>query len=375
MIDIDFINSAYVTLERGLSESRRRKKRLARRSVIKNFIRILFFKRENTFENKFLLYPRPEIEIIFPEVTVLEIDKFPFLKKALFFLQLGYISPSEKFRFWAAKKGYGYLQHYFSAPNITIINCGPSLLSPFLAKLCEDKHDHSKYFIIQHGLYQHHYKPYEFEFSIKACRSVVWSNILAQNYIALGMPPEKIQVLPTHLFSSIKKLNKSKKVLIIGESLNKIFPGIDDVYEEKIIQVVNYLNGNSYYNEIYFKKHPRALSNQKLDEAFIENSVAFLDKINLSDFGLVIGVVSTMMIEALSEGCRVLQLSLKIGNALNIGDYSLFTSVENLDEIEEIEEKIRKLESLETNYIQSNFLRVENNFGDYYKELMSRNSE
>lgn len=371
MIDKKFINFSYSTIERGLSESRRRKKRLARRSVIKSFISILFVKRQKTFEKKFLLYPRPEIQSIFPEATLLEINKFPFLKKALFFLQLGYISPSEEFRFWSAKKGYGYLQHYFSSPNITILNCGPSLLSPFLAKLCDDKHDDSKYFIIQHGLYQQHYKPYEFEFSVKACRSVVWSNLLAQNYVSLGMAPEKIHVLPTHLFSSIRKLNNSNKVLIIGESLNKIHPEIDIEYQEKILEVLNYLKNSSGYIDIYFKKHPRALSSPKLDSAFIENSVVFLDKINLSDYGLVIGVVSTLMIEAISEGCRALQLSLQNGKDLNIGDYSLFTSAENLHNVKEIEEKIKNLESLESNYIQKDFLLVENNFADYYKKLLN----
>ncbi len=371
MIDKNFINLSYSTIERGLSESRSRKKRLARRSVIKNLVSILFIKKEKTCERKFLLYPRKEIHQIFPEVTLLEINKFPILKKALFFLQLGYITPSEKFRLWAAKKGYGYLQYYFSASNITILNCGPSLLSPFLAKLCEDKNDGSKYFIIQHGLYQHHYQPYEFEFSVKACRSVVWSKQLAQNYITLGMPPEKIRVLPTHLFSHIKKLNNSKKVLIIGESLNKILPGIDVEYQEKIVQVLNYLKHNSYYNDIYFKKHPRALSSPKLDAAFIENSVAFRDTVTLSDYGLVVGVVSTMMIEAISEGCRALQLSLKSGKVLNIGDYSLFTSAENLTVVDDMALKIRKLECLENNYIQRDFLRVEYNFEDYYKKLIN----
>jgi hypothetical protein len=371
MIDEYFITTAYNTMERGFPEFRKRKRKLAGRFVLKNFIHIFKFKAEQTDAKKFLLHPAQEIQKIFVDVVKLDINNSPFLNKALFYLQLGYISPSIGIRLWAARKGYRYLQHYFKSGNITILNCGPSILSPFLAKLCEDKNDDSRYYIIQHGFYQLDYKPYDFEFKIAACRSIIWSDLLAQNYISLGMAPEKIHVLPTHLFRELKKLNISHKVLIIGESLNKINPDFDREYGQKVLQIINYLKRNSKYNEFYFKKHPRALPSVKLDLALKTNSVKFTEKINLNDYGLVIGAVSTLMIEAMAEGCRVLQLSLEEFSSLNIGNYSIYTSAENIQDIEQTTEKFTTLNNLQKNYINSEYLRIDNNFEDYYKRLIN----
>lgn len=358
-------------MERGFPELRKRKRQLARRSVFKNFLNIFLVQIENTRGNKFLLHPKPVIREIFAEAIELDVNNSPFLNKALFYLQVGYISPSLGIRLWAARKGYGYLQHYFKSGNITILNCGPSILSPFLAKLCEDKNDDSKFYIIQHGLYQLDNKPYDFEFKIAACRSIVWSDLLAQNYIFLGMAPEKILVLPTHLFRAIKKLNVSDKVLIIGESVNRINPDFDREYLEKIIQTINYLKQNSNYIEFHFKKHPRALPSAQLDAVLETNTIKFKDKINLGDYGLVIGAVSTLMIEAMAEGCRVLQLSLENFSSINVGNYSLYTSVENIQNIEQTREKFNTLNNLQNNYISSEYLRVDNRYEDYYKRLMN----
>ncbi|TVZ28224.1 hypothetical protein JM83_3337 [Gillisia sp. Hel_I_86] len=370
MIDENFISTAYSTMERGFPEIRKRKRQMAGRSLLKIFLRIFFVKPEETHEKIFLLHPKPEIQKIFTDAIKLDINNSAFLKKALFYLQLGYISPNDRIRVWAAKRGYNYLQYYFRPSNITILNCGPSILSPFLAKLCEDKNDDSKYYIIQHGLYQLNNMPYEFEFSIKASRSVVWSSLLAQNYIALGIASEKIHVLPTYLFREIKELNRSNKVLIIGESLNKINTEFDVEYQEKLLEVINYLKLNSKYNDFHFKKHPRALSSPELDTALENNSVKLTDKINLNNYGLVIGAISTLMIEAMAEGCRVLQISLENCQSLNVGDYSLHTSAENLQDIREVSKKIGSLDNLEYNFINREFLRVDNNFEDYYKQLL-----
>jgi hypothetical protein len=370
MIDGHFINSAYSTLERGFAESRKRKKKMAARSVLRNVLYLLLVKPERSQNKVFLLHPHYEVEKIFPNAINIDRIKSPFLKKILFLFQLGYISPSKRIRIWAAKKAYSYLQNYFSSSNIRILNCGPSIMSPFLAKLCEDKQDDSKYFIIQHGLYQHDYKPYDFEFRIAASRSVIWCSLLAQNYIALGMNPKKINVLPTHLFREIKKFNNSNKVLIIGESLNRISTDFDWKFQNKIEKVLNYLKQDSRYQDVYFKQHPRALPSPDLDAVLINNSVEFINKINLKNYGLVIGTVSTLMIEALAEGCRVLQLSIESFKSLNVGDYSLYTSIENLKNIEEIEEKIDRLEKLKYNYINSEFLRVEHNYEAYYQQLL-----
>lgn len=357
-------------MERGFPEFRIRKRKMARRSVLKNFLYIFFVKPERSHDKTFLLHPKPEIQKIFVNTLKLDVNNSPFLNKALFYLQLGYISPFRKIRLWAANKGYRYLQYYFKSANIKILNCGPSMLSPFLAKLCEDKNDISKYYIIQHGLYQLNNTPYEFEFSINACRSVVWSDLLAQNYISLGIAPEKIEVLPTHLFREIKALNKSDKVLIIGESLNKINEDFDKEYVEKILMVINYLKQNSSYNEFDFKKHPRALPTPQLETALINNSIKLTTKNNLKEYGLVIGAISTLMIEAMAEGCRVLQLSIENLQSLNVGNYSLYTSIENLQDITEIEEKMSRLDNLKNNYINKEYLRVNHNYESYYKQLI-----
>lgn len=372
MIDENFITTAYSAMERGFPEFRKRKRKLARRSVIKNFLQIFFIKPEQTQEKIFLLHPKPEIQKMFTDALKLDINNSAYLKKALFYLQLGYISPIDRIRLWAARRGYNYLQYYFRPSNITILNCGPSILSPFLAKLCEEKNDDSKYYIIQHGLYQLDNKPYEFEYSIKACRSIVWSDLLAQNYISLGIVPKKIHVLPTHLFREIKELNLSDKVLIIGESLNKINTEFDVEYQEKLLEVINFLKLNSKYNVFHFKKHPRALPSPELDTALENNSVKLTDKINLNNYGLVIGAISTLMIEAMAEGCRVLQISLENCQSLNVGDYSLFTSAENLRDVKELGVKVDKLNNLKKNYINGDYLRVEHKFEDYYKQLLDQ---
>lgn len=371
MLNGDFITSAYKSLERGFPEFRKRKRQLAWRSVLKNFIYIFFVQPEKTNANIFLLNPAKEIQKIFSDAERLDVNNSSFLKKALFYLQFGYVFPTSGIRLWAARKGYGYLQYYFKSGNITILNSGPSILSPFLAKLCEDKKDDSKFYIIQHGIYQLDYKPYDFEFKISACRSIIWSHILAQNYISLGMAPEKIHVLPTHLFRKVKQLNVSKKILIIGESLNKINPDFDIEYGKKILETINYLKQNFNYNEFHFKKHPRALPSTQLDAALETNGVKFTDKINLNGYGLVIGAVSTLMIEAMAEGCRVLQLSLEGFSDIDLGNYSLHTSVENLEDIKEIREKIEKLNNLEKNYLSNEYLSVDNSFEDYYKRLVN----
>mgnify|MGYP003113219214 CR=1 FL=1 len=371
MIDENFIAKAYSTMERGIPDFRKRKRQIARRFVLKNFLNIIFVKPEKNYNSVFLLHPKLEVQKIFADAFKLDINSLPFLNKALFYIQLGYISPNTRIRVWAANKGFNYLQYYFNSSNITIINCGPSILSPFLVRLCENKKDSSTYYIIQHGLYQMDYKPYEFEFNNIACKSVVWSELLAQNYISQGMDAQKIQVLPTHLFRTINELNKSKKVLIIGESINKINKNFDIEYQQKIKQVVQYLKQNSDYNEFYFKKHPRALPSLQLEMALADNSIKILNKINLSDYGLLIGAVSTLMIEGLAVGCRVIQLSMEKFQ-INVGDYSLYTSIENLRDIKEIKEKIDRINNLKKNYINPEFLRVEDNFEDYYKKLLEQ---
>ncbi len=371
MIGENFITTSYTTLERGFPQFRKRKRQLAVRFVIKNLLLIFKFNSEQTDAKIFLLHPAMEIQIMFPDAVKLDINNSLFLKKALFYLQLGYISPTKGIRIWAARKGYRYLQNYFKSGNITILNSGPSVFSPFMAKLCDDKNDDSKFYIIQHGLYQLDYKPYDFELKIAACRSIIWSDLLAQNYISLGMAPKKIHVLPTHLFRQISKLNFSDKVLIIGESLNKINPDFDREFGEKILQIINYLKRNSNCCEFYFKKHPRALPSTDLDLAFETTAVTFIDKINLNEYGLVIGVVSTLMIEALAEGCRVLQLSLEQFSSINVGDYSLYTSAENIQDLEQTIEKFNKLNKLQKNYINSEYLRIDCCFEDYYKRLLN----
>ncbi|MBZ9729073.1 hypothetical protein LB467_05195 [Salegentibacter sp. JZCK2] len=371
MLDENFVTTAYNSMERGFPEFRKRKKRLAGRSILKNFLYIFKVKLVRTDARTFLLHPKPEIKKIFSDAIDLDINKSSYLKIALFYVQLGYIAPSIGVRVWAARKGYEYLQCYFKSGNITILNCGPSILSPFLAKLCEDKNDNSKYYIIQHGLYQLDYKPYEFEFRVKASRSIVWSDFLAQNYISLGMLPEKVHVLPTYLFKEIKNLNTSNKVLIVGESLNKIDTDFDREYGEKVLQMVQYLKKNTMYNEFVFKKHPRALPSAQFDAALENNDVLFTNRINLKDYGLVIGAVSTLMIEAMAEGCRVLQLSLEKFSAIEVGNYSLYTSAENIQDVKEIKEKIDILNNLDKNYIKREYLRIDKDFEDCYKRLVS----
>ncbi|WP_037320996.1 hypothetical protein [Salegentibacter sp. Hel_I_6] len=369
MIDSVFIDNAYAAMERGFPKFRKRKKKMAKRSVIKNLWSILFIRPEKNNENFFLLYPKPEIERIFSNIQQLNFNHSSFLKRSLFFLQLGYISSNSKIRVWAAKKGYRYLQQYFVSDNITILNCGPSILSPFLAKLCEDKNDESKFYIIQHGLYQIDYMPYRFEFASKACISIIWSNLLAKHYLSLGMDAKNIMVLPTYLFSQIKKLNTSKKVLIIGESINKINSNFDREYQDKVTNVISYLKANTHYSEFKFKKHPRALPSPELDKALEENQIESISEIKLNDFGLVIGAVSTLMIEALAEGCRVLQLAMDEFE-ISVGDYSLYTSIAYLEDMKNIKEKIDILNNINNNFIKSEFLRVEDNYEFHYKLLL-----
>lgn len=370
MIDEDFITMAYSTMERGFSQFKKRKKKLALHSVVKNFLFIFFIKPEKCSEKIFLLHPKPEVERIFKNATKLDVTHSSYLKKAVFYLQLGYISPVISIRMWAARKAYRYLQNYFRSSDIKIFNCGPSILSPFLAKLCEDKNDNSLYFIIQHGLYQSDYRPYEFELILKASRSIIWSDLLAQGYISLGMSPKKIHILPTYLFKEIKPLNNSRKVLIIGESLNKIDKGFDTEYQKKLLIVINYLKSNSSYNHFTFKKHPRARKSLQLHAALEKKSVIISDNIDLENYGLVIGAVSTLMIEALANGCRILQINLKGSHKVNFDNYSLYTSAENLSDMNEMEEKILSLNNLQCNHINSEFLKMEYNFADYYYQLI-----
>ncbi len=370
MIDDHFITAAYTSMERGFPEFRRRKRHLARRSVIKNFFKVFNVEQEKTDAKLFLFRPKPAIQKIFKDAVILDTEESPFLKNALFYFQLGYVFPWGGIRLFAARKGYKYLQDYFASGNISILNCGPSILSPFLAKLCEDKRDNSRYYILQHGIYQSNYQPYDFELRVTASRSVIWSELLAQHYISLGMAPEKIQVLPNYLFREVKELNPSDKVLIVGESLNKIYPQFDQEYGKKLVEVIRYLKQNTGYKEFIFKKHPRALPSPEFHAHLKNNGVTFSNEIDLKDYGLVIGAVSTFMIEALAEGCRVLQVSFEDFSAISEGDYSLHTSAEIIKNANEIGKKVTVLKNLKENYIKSEFLQVNQSFERYYQRVI-----
>lgn len=271
-----------------------------------------------------------------PEIFPVPIgDRKLSLFHEFYLLNLAYLFhsfPLGKFFFC---KAYKRLKAKLRGKPILVFNSSPSLLSSLLTYYCEYT-EGSRFIIIQHGIYQLNHVPYFYQFGLSSVETWVWSEMLRENYRKrFGM--KKIELLPTYLFSEVKKeeeieLDAPIYFLIVGEGFNRVNKQFNVDYYNSLKSLMSHLKTalGERVRTVFYKPHPRMtergfwIGRCKLNGWKVVSTIPSIDDGRL----IVIGKISTLLIQMLVEGYRCIQVndeSLK--GRYPFDDYTQFSSI------------------------------------------------
>ncbi len=303
----------------------------------------------------FRLTPALTKHLDFPQLTYFSIgktlsEKIIDVSKPYYYLNLAYLFNHTNVSVKLFEKAYVELCKILNGCVIEVYTMGPSLLSGLIALYC-NRHAGSRYCYIQHAVYQQDRIVPFYERNFTSTKSWLWGEYIAGAYRKQGV--KHIKLMPNMKIDSVTPTvnfnwDTACSILIIGESSDKYYSDYDSYFYDAIKGALNVLKNfhGLKVNKVFFKPHPRSKAKAKWRTYCDKMNWYYIESIPNGINLAVIGVFSTYLLEALSDGFIGFQVqSNAIRSITAYDDYTEFSSLisvpSSLDELSREDIKVK----------------------------------
>lgn len=379
MHDNDLIKKIINNYGRGFSELDREKLSISIKFIVKYFFLFFIrFRESKTTLRAFKLHLPSELDESFTNLAPISSynssDKSNSFFKQYYYLCLSCVFRKNFLGVYFFKLAYKSLDYKLDGESIVVVNAGPSFFTHLFSYYCYKKRG-SKFYFIQHGVYQLDYEPYVFEkYFDEGLTILLWSKLLMQNLAKVCK--SHMTIVPTYKFTEISLFNdlnteenSRTDILFVGESINKLDNKYDEDYLVSMLKIIAHFKKQYNHCTFYFKPHPR-MKNKKgfCDMLNKEYDIIIVDNISEIKIDFAVAHISTYLLELLSKGIRCFQMHIK-NNTIQGSDYTKYTSVVSSDEL--LNGEIDAGLYFDKNYVNDDYLLIDPNFKERYKQIIN----
>lgn len=285
------------------------------------------------------------------------------------------LKPFQKFIFSTNEKIF---KRFMKKNEVVGLVCGPAtILACFLAYYL--KKEKKEIICIQHGIYplESGYKVEWFEKDLMT-RNFVWGQKYKEMFVDQGVDSKKIDITSPFFENKIDetkkiplKQEKIKRVLFVGQPINKVSNQVKGPYNLFIENLINYFKKKGV--KVTYKEHPRELSKENLTPSNY-NGLEFFDNEadKIEDFDICYSVNSTLLIEIYLKKIKCFQADIIVPD-YKYDDFQKYTGIPFL-KTEDISGHLDRESYLF--HVDSDYLNFWENYNQRMaKEVMSRMSD
>ena len=297
-----------------------------------------------------------------------------------YLLNLAYLANHTPLAKSLYQRAYRALCNLLNDRPITIYNAGPGLINSLLSYYCHH-HPGSRFYLIQHAVYQLCHRPYYYQTQFSSTVSWVWSELQADIHRAQGV--EHTEVLPNLKIATVADRatidwSQDTEVVIIGESSDKYYANYNSCFQQVVKEAMVVLAQQKQIgiSQIYFKPHPRTPAKEEWKEVCQTEGWTYTEQMPETKNLVVVGAFSTYLIEVMATGVVGFQIqSARLRQLVDYDDYTRYTALIPLG-VQNVTNEVAGDNQIDASYferaqhpfIDATYLCVDPRWADRYRD-------